>query len=85
MAKPLHVLHLQGLLHDCRRTWMLYLVSIGWPAHDLDFIAAVASTLSTCVAGLDSSTTYQIVQNLSHYAHKRKVRRLNDVNLQPAA
>lgn len=23
--------------------------------------------------GLDSSTTYHIVQNLSHYAHKRKV------------
>jgi hypothetical protein len=25
--------------------------------------------------GLDSSTTFQIIQNLSHYAHKRKVRR----------
>lgn len=24
--------------------------------------------------GLDSSTTFQIIQNLSHYAHKRKVR-----------
>ena len=23
--------------------------------------------------GLDSSTTFQIIQNLSHYAHKRKV------------
>ena len=26
--------------------------------------------------GLDSSTTFQIIQNLSHYAHKRKVRLL---------
>jgi ABC-type Mn2+/Zn2+ transport system ATPase subunit len=24
--------------------------------------------------GLDSSTTFQIIQNLSHYAHKRRVR-----------